>query len=467
MLGAGRSLHLSDRKRGATGTPPPGSGTTIGTGPDSLVLKITQQAYNGSAQYTVSVNGTQIGGTLTAVAVRGSGQQDTVTVQGDWAQGTHTCSVNFLNDDWAGVTAGVDDRNLYLEGATYNGVAVSGSSLDLLSAGAQSFTFTETAAGGGTPPPNPPATTGKVINAIFVGNARSDPSEVIDLNRFEAWLGKNVEGVLAYTGNDTWGDCDPGWQIGGNAYVGSSGREALWSIPNFPRINSLAEMRSAASGAQNSRYRGWAQQIVNARSGDSRDIHVRTCWELGGEWFWWTNDAKADRTAFINAFRNFADSFHAISPRFKIAWDIVPDRTDQFGLVEDYYPGDAYVDVIAQDVYWHTQWDGDDPNTGWQRKLNDFGNDKWRGLDWCENFARTHGKGLAIPEWGVPGASGDTHNTARYMELMRNWCTAKRVSYMTYWNSPAGGYDGLLSDGDPSGSATALRNHFYTTLNWT
>jgi hypothetical protein len=44
------------------------------------VLRISQDAYQGSAQFTVSVDGTQINGTLTASALRGSGQTDTVTV---------------------------------------------------------------------------------------------------------------------------------------------------------------------------------------------------------------------------------------------------------------------------------------------------------------------------------------------------------------------------------------------------
>ncbi|SFL49006.1 calcium-binding protein, partial [Methylobacterium pseudosasicola] len=42
--------------------------TSIGTGSDQLVLRISQDAYQGDAQYTVSVDGKQIGGVLTAHA---------------------------------------------------------------------------------------------------------------------------------------------------------------------------------------------------------------------------------------------------------------------------------------------------------------------------------------------------------------------------------------------------------------
>lgn len=47
---------------------------TVGGGTDSLVLRISQDAYQGSAQCTMRVDGTQIGGVLTAEALRGAGQ---------------------------------------------------------------------------------------------------------------------------------------------------------------------------------------------------------------------------------------------------------------------------------------------------------------------------------------------------------------------------------------------------------
>jgi Ca2+-binding RTX toxin-like protein len=119
-----------------------------GTGPDSLVLKISQDEYQGSAQYTVSVDGKQVGGTFTASAWHSAGQSDTITLKGDWAAGAHTVSVNFLNDGYGG-SAGAD-RNLHVDGATYNGAAVSGAAKALLSAGPANFSFTDVASVAGT-----------------------------------------------------------------------------------------------------------------------------------------------------------------------------------------------------------------------------------------------------------------------------------------------------------------------------
>ncbi|WP_276082373.1 carbohydrate-binding domain-containing protein, partial [Methylobacterium sp. GC_Met_2] len=123
--------------------------TTVGTGPDKLVLKLSEDAYKGDAQYTVSVDGQQVGGTLTAHAAHVAGStalDDTLTVQGNFGAGPHTVSLNFLNDAYDGPG---NDRNLYVDAASYNGAAVANSGLTFLNPGPQQFAVPGTAAGTG------------------------------------------------------------------------------------------------------------------------------------------------------------------------------------------------------------------------------------------------------------------------------------------------------------------------------
>ncbi len=133
-----------------TPTAPAPAQITLGSGSDTLVLKISQDVYQGSAQYTVKVDGAQTGGTQTAVAWHSSGQSDTVTVKGDWASGGHSVAVEFLNDAWGGTAA--TDRNLYLDGATYDGAAVAGGTAALMSAGAATFAVQDSTPVLGTAP---------------------------------------------------------------------------------------------------------------------------------------------------------------------------------------------------------------------------------------------------------------------------------------------------------------------------
>jgi hypothetical protein len=119
--------------------PPPPAAVIIGSGARTLALAVSEDAWQGDAQFTVSVDGKQVGGTQTATASHGAGQVQAFAVMGNFAAGGHTATVNFLNDAWGG-TSGTD-RNLYVSGAKIDGVSVPGAGLTLLSAGAQSFAF--------------------------------------------------------------------------------------------------------------------------------------------------------------------------------------------------------------------------------------------------------------------------------------------------------------------------------------
>ena len=101
---------------------------SAGTGSDTLVLKLSQQAWHGSAKYTVSVDGKQVGGTFTASSNHDLGRSDSLTLKGDWAAGSYQVTVKFLNDAYGGTWD--TDRNLFVDGATYNGTKL-GVSLDI------------------------------------------------------------------------------------------------------------------------------------------------------------------------------------------------------------------------------------------------------------------------------------------------------------------------------------------------
>ena len=117
--------------------PPP---TTIGSGPDTLALNLSEDYYLGNAQFTVTVDGQQIGGVQTAGAQHGNGQSQVFDVLGNFS-GAHTVGIDFLNDASAVPPGPGTDRNLYVGGASIDGAAIANSTLTLLNQGTQSFTF--------------------------------------------------------------------------------------------------------------------------------------------------------------------------------------------------------------------------------------------------------------------------------------------------------------------------------------
>lgn len=129
----------------------PGS-VTIGSGSDTLALLVAEDAYNGDAQFTVSIDGVQVGGVQTVTANHAAGQTQTFNVLGTFGVGSHTVAVNFLNDAYGG--SATTDRNLYVTGASINGATVAAATLNEYADGAQSFTFQNPTA---TPTPSSPA----------------------------------------------------------------------------------------------------------------------------------------------------------------------------------------------------------------------------------------------------------------------------------------------------------------------
>ena len=134
----GRNFSVTD----TTAIPGTTSQTvTTGAGSDTLVLSMAEDAYNGDAQFTVAVDGTQLGGTFTATALHASGASQDFVFKGDWAPGAHTVTVTFLNDAYGGTAA--TDRNLYVDAVSYDGTAT-GQSAALYSNGGQNFSVTDT-----------------------------------------------------------------------------------------------------------------------------------------------------------------------------------------------------------------------------------------------------------------------------------------------------------------------------------
>jgi hypothetical protein len=137
------TAHI-EQLSGGTITQPPVSlqqpvSLSAGTGPDTLVLRMSEDAWQGDAQYTVKVNDTQIDATFTAKALHSAGQSDILTLHGTWGTGVHTVTIDFLNDAYGGTAA--TDRNLYVDNITYNGVSHPELAHAMNGGGAQDYVF--------------------------------------------------------------------------------------------------------------------------------------------------------------------------------------------------------------------------------------------------------------------------------------------------------------------------------------
>lgn len=138
-IGDGKAnLYANGTATVHTVTSPVNGAINVGTGADTIVLQIAEDAYQGDAQYQVFVDGKQVGGTFAAASTRTSGHVDTVTLRGDWGAGTHAVTVKYINDAHGDLTLH-EDRNLFVRSASYDGVMVTNGKTTLASNGSVTF----------------------------------------------------------------------------------------------------------------------------------------------------------------------------------------------------------------------------------------------------------------------------------------------------------------------------------------
>ena len=117
------------------------------------------------------------------------------------------------------------------------------------------------------------------------------------------------------------------------------------------------------------------------------------------------------------------------------------------------YPGDAYVDVIGLDAYdqsWATP----------QTPANAWSSTTLPTLTAAQQFASSHGKPLAFPEWGVAirsdghGLGDDPYFINQMLAWMEN--SANDVAYETYFDDNSGGVNSLITGGSFPNSLAAF-----------
>ncbi len=106
------------------------------TGVDTLVLRASEDAYQGDAQFTVRVDGVQLGGVHTVTALRAQGQVQDFAFTGQFGGAGSRVTVEFLNDAF---TPGQGDRNLIVEQVLLNGQLVPDSARFLYGPGPAEF----------------------------------------------------------------------------------------------------------------------------------------------------------------------------------------------------------------------------------------------------------------------------------------------------------------------------------------
>jgi hypothetical protein len=312
---------------------------------------------------------------------------------------------------------------------------------------------TATAATSVPPTSVPPATDQTTSFTAYVG--AGNPA---GLKSIASILGERVQYGSDSFDKRSWAEIDDDtWAI--DRWKGS-GYRMIWAVQMLPATSGVS-LASGATGAYNPYFKTLANNLVAAGMGDSI---LRLGWEFNQSKFPWY--AAGQPVHYIDYWRQIVTTMRSVpGAHFEFAWN--PSRGDNgpkdraMGNLDDYYPGDNYVDIIGMDVY-------DTASKSYPGAAAEFRTiltQQW-GLEWIANFAAEHHKPLALPEFGLgtaPSApdSGPIHGTGEmgggddptFITDVLQWVADNNVAYVGYWDIRGSS----IEDGQNASAASALR----------
>jgi hypothetical protein len=141
---------------------------------------------------------------------------------------------------------------------------------------------------------------------------------------------------------------------------------------------------------------------------------------------------------------------------FKFIWNPIDSSNASCpgANLENFYPGDNYVDAVALDAY-DAIGSATTDAARWSDLLNGVNAGDWTavapaalnaqafqgyGLNWLAAFAQAHGKQVSLPEWGLvsTGTDGGGGDDTYYMTEMTDWIKANASGPMIFWNYGGG-----------------------------
>lgn len=224
-------------------------------------------------------------------------------------------------------------------------------------------------------------------------------------DRAGTWRGTPMDFATVYPAYASWTEIrNSAWAV--RSFSSFQGRLA-YGLPLLPK-DRKGKWEDVLDGSHDDIFRVIAQQLVAAGHGDAA---IRVGVEANGYWFPWSvTTATVDE--YKATFRRVAGIMTAVSPDFTFWMDIncgtvLTGSTDRLAPLYQMYPGSDVVDGLSMDHYNRFKLLAKD-ETSWQRAIAP----SWApGLRDGIAFARTHGIGFAVPEWGLDGVQGPGDST--------------------------------------------------------
>lgn len=293
-------------------------------------------------------------------------------------------------------------------------------------------------------------------------NCVEPDSNLTDLAMLSSLVGTTYNCVLLFN------DAKPDWQTWTNVWwasppssgsnwlgwlAGEPGRRLIISQPMVPNDVPSNWAQLGADGEYDSYATDLAENLVKEGMGNSI---IRLGWEANDP----SNPENALPTDpneygdWATYWANIVTSMRAVpGADFQFDWTI--NQYYQPIPLQEWYPGDDYVNIIGIDAYDSGVYQsGLTPEQRWQQLYEEPD-----GLAAVAAFAAEHGKPLSIPEWGLATtAVGGAGDDPAYTQGLGSFIADNDVEYNSYFYSAEP--DNLVYLPDAPQSLSAYQSYF-------
>jgi hypothetical protein len=314
----------------------------------------------------------------------------------------------------------------------------------------------------------------------FINDYNGGPLDVSRIPAYEAWLGHPIQiaegsgNLQSYSGTTALDDeheFDSPWVTDAATKAGK--RLAVgFQFMTYRNGHSDGETYGMMAKGSNTlpsgytvdqRYKAWGQYLID-HGQPNAIIRMATEFNLGSTFPWGINIYDTTQVAnFVAAERTFVTDVRSLpGQNFKIDWNFALDAGNPGqNIVTNAYPGDAYVDYIGIDSYdqvlpYGSAWTN--PQDEWSKRYN--GTNGAYGLKYYLDFARTHGKKISFPEWGLGWIYGngppleDPYYINQMFALMND--PNNNVAWESFWEDSNGLYTADSSHRSPQSAAAFI-----------
>lgn len=267
--------------------------------------------------------------------------------------------------------------------------------------------------------------------------------------QFETWLGHSVSWSLGFANGPDW----PSLQAFAITQAQQCTHLPVVMGIYIPANKTIADVNAGTEDAQ---FAQVADTFINACAATQSVLPIRLFPEFNNPAS--VAYAPGDETNWIKAYRRVLQIFLHKSLKVRAIWNS-NYTTNYLGSpynISLAYPGDDAVDVIAQDIYKISVFDGNGL-AAWNIRLNEA-----YGTAYLTSFAATRSSiagrliPLAYPEWGI-----DNNADGPFVTAMGNYIIANPVAFHCYYNVNNGPFfQNKLSDDQYPAVSTVFKATF-------